>query len=81
MQGIIVEAMELVKPKDSGFDLEDVRTLVRDDWSGVDEAILANLQSDVALVNSVSRYIVNSGGKRFRPLLVLLAAPRLWLRG
>jgi octaprenyl-diphosphate synthase len=66
--------MELVKPKDSGFDLEDVRALVRDDWTGVNQEILANLQSDVALVNSVSRYIVNSGGKRLRPLLVLLAA-------
>jgi octaprenyl-diphosphate synthase len=36
--------------------------------------IIDYLQSDVALVNSVARYIVNSGGKRLRPLLVLLAA-------
>jgi octaprenyl-diphosphate synthase len=66
--------MELVKPKADGFDLTSVRTLLGDDWPGVDRQIIKHLQSDVALVNSVARYIVNSGGKRLRPLLVLLAA-------
>jgi octaprenyl-diphosphate synthase len=66
--------MELVKPQQEGFDLEDVRALVRDDWAGVNQEIIDDLHSDVALVNSVSRYIINSGGKRLRPLLVLLAA-------
>jgi octaprenyl-diphosphate synthase len=74
MQGIITLDMELVKPQQAGFDLEDVRELVRDDWTGVNQEIIGNLQSDVALVNSVSHYIINSGGKRLRPLLVLLAA-------
>ena len=74
MQGIITLDMELVKPQQAGFDLEDVRELVRDDWTGVNQEIIENLQSDVALVNSVSHYIINSGGKRLRPLLVLLAA-------
>jgi octaprenyl-diphosphate synthase len=66
--------MELVKPQPDKLDLDIIRELVRDDWSGVNGAILENLRSDVALVNSVSHYIVNSGGKRLRPLLVLLAA-------
>jgi octaprenyl-diphosphate synthase len=74
MQGIIALTMELVKPQPDKLDLETIRELVGDDWAGVNDSILENLQSDVALVNSISRYIVNSGGKRLRPLLVLLAA-------
>jgi len=66
--------MELVKSQADGFDLESVRTKLGDDWPAVNREIVEHLQSDVALVNSVSRYIVNSGGKRLRPLLVLLAA-------
>jgi len=40
----------------------------------VDELIGARLQSDVVLINQLSGYIINSGGKRLRPQLVLLAA-------
>jgi octaprenyl-diphosphate synthase len=74
MKGIIATAMELVKNSPQNFDLEAVRALLDSDWPTVNIKIVENLQSDVALVNSVSHYIVNSGGKRLRPLLVLLAA-------
>lgn len=78
MQGIIERNMELVKPQltseAAAFDLDSVRAQLGDDWPGVNREIVANLSSDVALVNSVSHYIVNSGGKRLRPLLVLMAA-------
>ncbi|MDG1463409.1 MAG: octaprenyl diphosphate synthase [Gammaproteobacteria bacterium] len=47
---------------------------MNDDWPSVNREIVAQLSSDVALVNSVANYIVNSGGKRLRPLLVLLSA-------
>ncbi len=40
----------------------------------VDATISTKLQSEVALVNQLSAYIINSGGKRLRPQLVLLAA-------
>jgi octaprenyl-diphosphate synthase len=49
-------------------------TLARDDMAAVDRLIGESLQSDVALVSQVSKYIVASGGKRIRPLIVLLAA-------
>ncbi len=55
-------------------DIDDIRQLVQADARAVDRFILARLQSDVALINELGRYIVNSGGKRLRPLLVLLAA-------
>jgi len=66
--------MELVKPVNQGFNIEAVRDQLDGDWPAVNREIMENLSSDVALVNSVAHYIINSGGKRLRPLLVLLAA-------
>lgn len=40
----------------------------------VDLAIRQRLHSEVVLINQLAGYIVNSGGKRLRPMLVLLAA-------
>ncbi|MCL4108228.1 UNVERIFIED_CONTAM: hypothetical protein GTU68_065256 [Idotea baltica] len=40
----------------------------------VDSLITSRLQSDVVLVNQLSNYIINSGGKRLRPMLALLMA-------
>ncbi|MCG8433343.1 MAG: octaprenyl diphosphate synthase [Gammaproteobacteria bacterium] len=54
--------------------LEQIRSLVAEDFESVNDLIRAQLASDVALVNQLSHYIVNSGGKRLRPVLVLLAA-------
>ncbi len=66
--------MKLVQAKSAAFDLESVRNLVGEDWRAVNREIQTQLSSDVALVNSVAHYIIGSGGKRLRPLLVLLAA-------
>jgi octaprenyl-diphosphate synthase len=54
--------------------LKDIRALVADDLAAVDVEIRNQLASDVALVSQVGDYIVGSGGKRLRPLLVVLAA-------
>ena len=40
----------------------------------VDAAIRRSLHSEVALINRVADYIINSGGKRLRPAVVLLSA-------
>ncbi|MDH3533509.1 MAG: octaprenyl diphosphate synthase [Gammaproteobacteria bacterium] len=53
---------------------DDVVALTRDDMAAVDRLIAESLESDVALVSQVSEYIVTSGGKRLRPVIVLLAA-------
>jgi len=53
---------------------DDAIELTRDDMQAVDSLISASLKSDVALVSQVSEYIVMSGGKRLRPVIVLLAA-------
>jgi octaprenyl-diphosphate synthase len=54
--------------------LKDIRELVAADLAAVDAEIRRQLESDVALVNQVGDYIVGGGGKRLRPLLVVLAA-------
>ena len=54
--------------------LAEVRALVSDDLARLDRCIASSLDSEVALVNQVARYIVAGGGKRIRPLLVVLAA-------
>jgi len=48
--------------------------LVADEMKSVDQLIIDRLSSDVVLINQIGHYIVNSGGKRLRPALVLLAA-------
>lgn len=61
--------------KDSQFmSLDQVRALSAEDMQAVDRIIQERLSSDVLLINQLGHYIVNSGGKRLRPLLVLLAA-------
>jgi octaprenyl-diphosphate synthase len=54
--------------------LAEIRSLVAGDLQALDECIAASLGSEVALVNHVARHIVAGGGKRLRPLLVLVAA-------
>ena len=60
---------------------DDVISLSRDDMHAVDSLISTSLRSDVALVSQVSEYIVMSGGKRLRPVIVLLAARAFGYQG
>jgi len=54
--------------------LEDIRHIVNDDLGATDALILSRLSSDVLLINQIGQHIVHSGGKRIRPLVLLLAA-------
>jgi len=54
--------------------IDDIKALVAGDMEAVDKVIQASLSSDVVLVNQLSHYIVNSGGKRLRPLLCLMSS-------
>ena len=64
---------ELVKNEPTRIDTDTIRGLVADEMAAVNREIQQRLASDVALVNQLGTYIINSGGKRLRPLLVLLA--------
>ncbi|MEY4703888.1 MAG: Octaprenyl-diphosphate synthase [Nitrospirota bacterium] len=54
--------------------MADVWEAYRDELDGVERQVRTNLDSSVALVNTVAAHILNSGGKRIRPLLLLLCA-------
>ena len=54
--------------------IEHIRRFIAQDMGKVDEVIRQKLHSHVALVRQVSEYIINSGGKRLRPALVVLSA-------
>jgi octaprenyl-diphosphate synthase len=54
--------------------LEPVQRLIAAEMRAVDEVIRGRLHSDVVLVRQVAEYIINGGGKRLRPALVILAA-------
>lgn len=54
--------------------LASIRSLVRSDLEGVDTFISTQLRSDIPFINQLIDYILLAGGKRIRPLLVLLTA-------
>jgi octaprenyl-diphosphate synthase len=54
--------------------MADVWEAYRDELQGVEDQVRKNLDSSVALVNTVAAHILSSGGKRIRPLFVLLCA-------
>ncbi len=53
--------------------LEAIRELVRADLEAVDATIRSGLKSVVPLVDQIAEHIIGGGGKRLRPLLVVLA--------
>ncbi len=60
---------------------EALQTFLADDMKAVDAVIRARLHSEVVLVRQVSEYIINSGGKRLRPVLVILSSGCFGYRG
>ncbi len=56
--------------------LEKLTGLTAADMAGVNEVILQQMQSPVILIPQVAGHIVESGGKRLRPMLTLSAARR-----
>jgi len=63
------------------IDIKAIQALIESDMNDVNQLIHAQMRSDVALVNQLGLYIVNSGGKRVRPMLAILAARALGYQG
>ncbi|TMP36685.1 octaprenyl diphosphate synthase [Pseudoalteromonas rubra] len=63
------------------MDIKAIQRLIEQDMLAVNQLIGDQMQSDVALVNQLGLYIVNSGGKRIRPMLALLVAKALGYQG
>lgn len=54
--------------------IDSIRTLVSDDFDAVNALIINKIESQIGLIDDMSHHIIESGGKRLRPLLVLLAS-------
>ncbi len=61
--------------------LNNFNQLLATDMAAVDQVIRKRLHSEVLLVNQIGEYIVNSGGKRLRPALVVLSAHAFGYQG
>ncbi|MBC8944815.1 MULTISPECIES: octaprenyl diphosphate synthase [Xenorhabdus] len=63
------------------MNLETIIKLTADDMAAVNETILNQLNSDVALINQLGYYIISGGGKRIRPMIAVLAGKALHYEG
>jgi octaprenyl-diphosphate synthase len=69
--------MDLLSPaqyRGQEMNIESVYRMIAQDLQAVERELDKNIQSEIALVPTMGRYILNSGGKRFRPLLLILSA-------
>ena len=62
------------------MDKNAIQELAQDDMLAVNQLIQEQVASDVALINQLGFYIVNSGGKRLRPLLTVISARALGIQ-
>ena len=51
--------------------------LIRPDFDALNDLLISHLGSDIDLIEQVSQYLIQSGGKRVRPLVTLMAARAL----
>lgn len=56
------------------MDFSDVTQELKTDLARVEKAINQNYKSDVPLIPGISSYLMNCGGKRIRPILILLSS-------
>ncbi len=57
--------------------LESIRSLVKDDLESTDRFIISQLESNIPMIKDVIEYVMSCGGKRIRPLVLLLCARAL----
>ena len=65
----------------SPFTLESLKQFTANDMRRVNDVIESHLSSEVVLINQLSQHIIHSGGKRLRPMLVMLAAQSCQYQG
>lgn len=54
--------------------IDSIRTLVNNDFNAVNNLIINKIESQIGLIDKMSHHMIESGGKRLRPLLVLLTS-------
>jgi len=73
--------MAQLQEKAAKPDIDVIRSLAGEEMAAVDREIERQLDSDVVLIRQLGAYLIHSGGKRLRPLLVLLAAKGFGYQG
>ena len=56
------------------MNLNNIQSHIAQDMQAVDTVIRVSLHSEVSLINTIGEHIINGGGKRLRPALVLLSS-------
>ena len=74
MAGLILSGLQGIIQT---MQVKDIYAVIEQDFSNVDTLIREQLSSKVPLVEKIADYIVSSGGKRLRPLLVVMTAKAL----
>lgn len=63
------------------LDFEQAVRLIEEELKAVEADMARNFLSEIVMIPTVSRYLISSGGKRFRPLLLLLSSRLCGYRG
>lgn len=71
----------VLAPQQASLSLSEIQLLTAQDMAAVNALIRTRLRSDVALVNQIAEHIIAAGGKRLRPILVILAARAMGCEG
>jgi octaprenyl-diphosphate synthase len=61
--------------------VKHIHAIVADDFAALNHKVVAELHSQVPLIENIGHYIIEAGGKRMRPTLVLLCARALGYQG
>ena len=69
--GVVVK---LSGPRDPGASLAPLVALVEEDMAHVNRIILDRARSNVDLIPELARHLIDSGGKRLRPMLTIASA-------
>ena len=67
-------SMHLFFVRGNTMEIHHLRALVSEDFAAVNDLIIEKIQSHISLIDDLANHIVGSGGKRLRPLLVLLSS-------
>lgn len=67
--------------EEKAFPFESVLEWIGDDLEKVDQEFRKNLMSSVPIISAIGEHLLLSGGKRFRPVLLLLSAKLCGYRG
>ena len=78
---LVNRAAEVKANGPSTGSLDDLYRLVAGEFDQINTLIPNQLTSDVDMVEEIGHYIVESGGKRLRPMLVLLSSQALGFKG